>query len=327
MTTADQRRSRRLQRALRWLYDYLDVLLPIVLAFSVGLIDFTSDLVPEDARFGFTMAVLGIMAIASFKDRSAHGKTVEESVTRSVGPLEEQVERTARSLEDNALIRTVRPDEMYDVHRRARQDTTQWQFKGGTGSHIRPVTLPELVQAARERRSRLTVHIEIIDPGSTESCQEYSRFRQSFSPPGSAGPWTLDRTRKGSYATVLAAFWHLNRLPTLDISVHTTTRVSALRYDLSDRYLILTQDDPTRENFLIERESLLYKYFEIELHQSRNHAPRIDFSGATELSDYPTADEARTFFDAVGKPLPSYSDSEVSEIIELALNGVDPYRR
>src|SRR5262249_7713202 len=147
-----------------------------------------------------------------------------------------------------------------------------WVFKGGTGTYLRAVTLPECVLEAQRQRRSLSMKIDIVNPADEQVCAVYARFRRTFGQGhggGDAAQWTPERTRKEAYATVVAAVWHRQRLDTLEIDVHLSSVAPALRFDLSDTCLIITQDDPSRVSLYVDRDRPLYDYYVTELHQSR----------------------------------------------------------
>lgn len=310
----------RLEAGVAWVIRNLDVVIAVGLGLTIGFLDVFGDVISDDVASGATLLVLGALAIGSMNER-----------LRRKSDIKEASEETRRALEDLAMVRSLSGDQVGEALERARQQTNRWYFKGGTGTYLRAVTLPRCVEAATRQRAQLSVKIDIINPADEQTCSAYARFRQTFARrhhSGTAQTWTPDRTRKESYATVLAACWFRQRLDTLEISVHLSSGVPTLRFDLSESCLIITQDDPNRVNLLVARDQPLYDYYVTELHQSREQAVRLDLRGITSLSEEPTVDEVRTVFDEVGLALPSvFTDADVGEIIEKALHAEDPYRR
>lgn len=278
------------------------------------------DVISDKVSSGATLLVLGTLAVGSMTERLRRKSDIQEAYAD-----------TRRALEDLAMVRSLSGDQVGDALERARAQTNRWYFKGGTGTYLRAVTLPRCVEAATRQRAQLSIKIDIINPAEEQTCAAYARFRQTFARrhnDDAAHAWTADRTRKEAYATVLAACWFRQRLDTLEISVHLSSGVPTLRFDLSETCLIITQDDPNRVNLLVARDQPLYDYYVTELHQSREQAVRLDLRGVAPLGDEPTVDEVRAVFDDVDLPLPSvFSDADVAEIVEKALHAEDPYRR
>ncbi|MFF4603480.1 hypothetical protein ACFY12_12110 [Streptomyces sp. NPDC001339] len=310
----------RVEFVVAWAIRNLDGLVAVGLGLTIGLMDVFGDVVSDKVSSGATLLVLGAVAVGTMTERLRRKSDIQEASAK-----------TRRALEDLAMVRSLSGDQVGDALEQARAQTNRWYFKGGTGTYLRAVTLPRCVETATRQRSQLSIKIDIINPAEEQTCAAYARFRQTFARrrnDDAAHAWTADRTRKEAYATVLAACWFRQRLDTLEISVHLSSGVPTLRFDLSESCLIITQDDPNRVNLLVARDQPLYDYYVTELHQSREQAVRLDLRGIAPLGDEPTVDEVRAVFDDVSLPLPSvFSDADVAEIIEKALHAEDPYRR
>ncbi|MCX5588262.1 hypothetical protein ACFV0H_10480 [Streptomyces erythrochromogenes] len=308
----------RLERFVAWLLRNADVVVALCVAMAVGFLDIFGDVVSDDVSSGATLVVLGLLATGSIVERVRRPASIHEALSG-----------TRQALEDLAMVRSLSGNEVGEALRKARQHTNLWYFKGGTGTYLRAVTLPLCVAAAKEQRSQLNVKIDIVNPADERACAAYARFRQMFGGQRRGDEvWTTDRVRRESYATVLAACWYQRQLTTLEISVHLSSAVPTLRFDLSETCLVITQDDQSRVNLLVERGQPLYDYYVTELHQSREQATVLDLRVASPLGQEPTVDEVRTLFDDLGLPLPRvFTDSDIGKIIEKALHAEDPYRR
>ncbi|WP_309238044.1 hypothetical protein [Streptomyces albidus (ex Kaewkla and Franco 2022)] len=315
-----QRSTGRLENGIGWVIRNLDVVIAVGLGLTIGFLDVFGDVVSDDVSSGATLLVLGALAVGSLTER-----------VRRRSDIREVSAETQRTLEDLAMVRSLSGNQVGEALKNARQVTSRWYFKGGTGTYLRAVTLPRSVEIATRQRTPLTVKIDIINPGNEQTCSDYARFRHTFARQRNVtaeNAWTTSRTRKESYATVLAACWFQQRLDTLDISVHLSSGVPTLRFDLSDSCLVITQDDPNRVSLLVARDQPLYDYYVTELHQSREHAVRLELHGLPPLSEEPTVDEVRTVFAHLNLELPSvFTDGDIGEIIDKALHAEDPYRR
>ncbi|MFJ8110787.1 hypothetical protein [Streptomyces sp. NPDC096132] len=310
--------GRRLEDSIAWAVRNADGVVAIGVALTVGLLDLTDEGFDKgnDIASSAILLVLAALVFGSLTERR-----------RRMADIRAATAETGRAIEDLAMVRTLAGPEVGMAHEQARRTTARWVFKGGTGTYLRAVTLPQCVLEAQRQRRALSMKIDIVNPADERVCEAYARFRRTFGHGDTAG-WTTERTRKESYATVLAAGWHRQRLDTLEIDVHLSSVAPALRFDLSDTCLIITQDDPRRVSLYVERDRPLYDYYVTELHQSREQAVKLDLREATELSDEPTVDEVRRLLDRLGLPLPtSYTDRDVGDIIDKALRAEDPYRR
>jgi hypothetical protein len=314
-----QRSGRRLEDSIAWAVRHADGVVAIGVALVVGVLDVVNQDMGPNIVSGATLLVLAALVYGSLTERR-----------RRTADIRAATEGTGRAIEDLAMVRTLSGPEVALAHERARRTTTRWVFKGGTGTYLRAVTLPECVLEAQRQRRFLSMKIDIVNPADDQVCAAYAKFRRTFGQGHSAdfAEWTTERTRKESYATVVAAAWHRQRLDTLEIDVHLSSVAPALRFDLSDTCLIITQDDPRRVSLYVERDRPLYDYYVTELHQNREQAVKLDLRDSVPLSDEPTVDEVRRLLDRLGLPLPaSFTDRDVGDIIDKALRAENPYRR
>lgn len=310
-------RPGRLERLLNWIARNFELLLAVLGAITVGFMDLFGDSLGEDTTAAATVLVLGAIAAGSLRQRARSDH------------LADAVDGIQRAFADMEMVRSLTGSEIGAELRTARERSGSWDFKGGTGTYLRAVTLPECVNRARGSRSNLTFTIEVVDPADARACAAYASFRRSYAPTESSSDpqtWTSERTSKESYATVLAAGWHLQRLPGMTVHLYLSSTAPTLRFDVSQSRLIITQDDPARPGLLVTKNHPLYRYYSVELQQSRNQARKIELGQARALDADPTSDQARAFFEGVGLPLPtSYSDGAVREIVDKALRPENPY--
>ncbi|MCF6474794.1 hypothetical protein FAF44_41425 [Nonomuraea sp. MG754425] len=287
-----------------------------------------------------TLVVLALVATALLRDRLRQAP-VERAITSGaltelpgrlarLEEIETLVHSTRRALDSLQLVRVLGSrQEIAQSHAEARKDTTRWSFKGGTGTYLRAVTLPECVAAARKDKRHLTVTVEIIDPANVEVCETYAHYRRSLSdaPDGTGETWTTDRARKESYATVLAAFWHRQRYGLLDIEVGLSSTMTTFRWDLSSTRLIMTVEDPNMAMTALA-DTFYYENCDTELRLSMEQARRVpmEMYKKVPLGDEPTIEEVQELFERVGVPLPrSYNGRDVVDIARKALRALDPY--
>jgi hypothetical protein len=234
------------------------------------------------------------------------------------------------ALRHASMVQAVPGDEIGRLHMMARVKTDRWVFKGGTGTYLRAVTLPACVDAARKEHRPIEVQFEIIDPTDRELCARYAAFRASLEPgpDGTGEYWTLDRTRKEAFATVLAACWHRQHFTLLKISGGLSSVMTTFRTDMSSSHVIITQESSTSPALVVEAGKPHFSAYEQELQSSFDQAKPVPLSLAREvpLSDEPAVDEVRRLFARLGLPLPStFADTDVSDIIVKAIRPKNPY--
>ncbi|GAA5052329.1 hypothetical protein HNP84_001517 [Thermocatellispora tengchongensis] len=337
-----------MRRLGSWLGDNADGAIALVLAAAVGVIGMLPDgALSDDLRDQFissgTLLVLALLTTAILRDRwrqEPMEDAIRETFTATSGTLSvlpDRIERlegvvaeAQRALADMSVLHVLNSaDETAKAHADARRDTDRWIFKGGTGTYLRAVTLPECVAAARRDRRALLMRLEILDPTNEEACGAYASFRRSMSqdPDGTGEVWTAERTRKEAYATILAACWHQQRFGLLDITVGLSATMTTFRWDQSASSLIITGEDPRRA-LLARRGSFYYEWCSTELRASLDQARRvpIELARPLPLGDEPTIEEARKLFETLGVPLPrAFGERDVADIIRKALRAKNPY--
>ncbi|GAA3233458.1 hypothetical protein [Actinocorallia longicatena] len=323
-----------------WLAKNADAAIALLLAVVVAAISLGDP--GSKVVASATLLVLGLLAAGILRDRARRGP-VEEEVRDALGRIavlperldqiarfELLVDRTRQKLDESSAVQILTGSEVAPVLAEARGGTDRWIYKGGTGTYIRAVTLPECVAAARRERRALLFRLEIIDPSDEEVCDVYARFRRSVGETvDGIEPWTLERTRKESYATILAACWHRERFRLLDIDIGLASTMTTFRWDLSSSCVVITREDPNGPALKIDRGKFYYDWCSTELLASLDQARRVPIEQARSapLSDEPTVEEVRRLFQSLGLPLPrGFTDRDVADITLRALRAVDPYR-
>ncbi|MEU0500832.1 hypothetical protein ACQP0C_15785 [Nocardia sp. CA-129566] len=296
-------------RVLIWLRNNIDGLVALVLAVIFGVISlidigfFDADLINA-----VILLVLGLLATTLLRDRHL----------------------SAKAIRDSNSVQLLYGPEIGHAHTLARRGTEQWLFKGGTGTYLRAVTLRECVENARREQRPLRIQVEVLDPTNEQLCKTYAQFRSSLVPEAdrTGELWTTERTRKESFATVLAACWYRQRFTFLTIDVGLSTVMTTFRWDLSSSCVIVTQDNPNTPALMFERDKPYYRDFNRELVASFKQARQVPLSRSEELplADEPSVDQTRGLFDALGLALPaSYTDRDVADIVRRALQPRNPY--
>jgi hypothetical protein len=328
-----------------WLGNNADAVIAFIVAIGVALIGLGFEVPPAITDSAILM-VIGLLATSVLRDRGRRGPVeaeVRDTLNESSATLhslsdklaniehfEGVVSDTKRALEETAVIQVINGLQVAQVLAEARGGTDRWFFKGGTGTYIRAKTLPECVASARRERRALLFRIEIIDPTNEEVCEAYARHRWTVAegPDATGELWTLDRTRKEAYATILAACWHKQRFAMLDIDVGLSPVMTTLRYDLAQSRVVITRDDPRAEALVVDSGKFYYGWVAAELQSSLDQARRVPIEQArlAPLNDEPTAEETRKLFEVLSIDLArSYTDRDIVEIIRKALRPKDPY--
>lgn len=327
-------------RFATWAGKNADAVIALVLAIAVALLGLGLNLPNEDEiTNSAVLAVVALLATSLLRERSRR-EPVDTEVRDSLVDLraklgqletfEGVVDGTKQALEETSVVRVISGAQVGHVLEEARRDTDRWFFKGGTGTYIRAKTLPECVSAARRDRRTLWFRLEIIDPTNEAVCGDYAQHRRSVEvrPDATGEEWSLERTRKEAYATILAACWHKQRFGMLDIDIGLSQTMTTLRYDLSASRAVVTRDDPRGEALVIESGKFYYGWISAELQTSLDQARRVPVERirTAPLDDEPTVEEVRKLFEVIGIDLaPGYTDRDIVEITRKALRAKDPY--
>jgi hypothetical protein len=327
-------------RLVTWVGRNADGLLALLLAGVVALVTWL-DLVSAEATESATLLVLAVLAGTMLRERAR-----QRSVEQDVGELTSATRDARRALDSElaairgrlddsklaldglSMVRALTGLEVNHALAEARRDTDRWLFKGGTGTYMRAVTLPECVANARRAKRALLVRIEIIDPTNDEACRRYGEFRRSLPDQPDGEPWTLDRVRKESFATILAGLWWRRQYHLLDVEIGLSAVMTTLRWDQSASRLIITQEDPRSPALMVERGRFYYDRLEVEVRSSHDQARKValDQARAIVLSEEPTVDETRQFFATLGLDLPSsFGERDIQDIIRKVLRPKNPY--
>jgi hypothetical protein len=293
---------------IRWVAKYGDETVAIALTLTLFVLGW-ADVVGATVINNVILLVLAVMTAGNLRDRFA---------ARAMH------QRVVAELSGAAEIRVLTGSQVTTELRAARHDTEFWHFRGGTGTYLRAVTLPQCVAGARERRRSITVRIEIIDPTDARVCARYAGFRSSVPNIGPVDDeeWTPDRTRKEAYATILAAYWYRQRNDLLMVEVGLTDRMTTFRWDMSSSAVIQTQESAAGQALLFARGKPYYQYWRMELERSFAQARPVPIGAAdaVPIGEEPSVDEAAAVFEALGVGLPlEFGQREVSEIIGKAL--------
>jgi hypothetical protein len=292
-------------RFLRWLiHNYDGVVTLVVVALVLGLMRFNA----LGSTRQIDLAILIVLGLLTYT-------ILRERRRAEVAGGESQGVRLLNSVEIRRELEE------------ARRRTNQWMFRGGTGTYLRAVTLPQCVGAADRERRHLRIQAEIIDPTNDVLCRRYASYRHT-TPDSTGERWTPDRARNESYATILAACWYRQRYTTVvQIEVALSATVSTFRWDVSSSCAFMTQEDPS-PHLTFTEPSPHYNFCTRHVASSFVQATRVPLERAKQvhLSDEPTVQETRCVFEALDIQLPkSVTDEDVAQIVVKALHARNPY--
>lgn len=300
----------------------IDVVVALLLSVLFGLLD-VAGAVSTQVMNGVIVLTLAALAASMLHNR----------VRDETGSSRLQLQ-LARWLGDEA-IRLLNGAEIPLALAEARNETNFWEFKGGTGTYTRAVTLGAMAKKARDSRNQHVIRLEVLDPDDLELCTQYANFFRGLNDLSGASAvkpsemdWTGEGTRLEILATVLAACWYHKKNSLLDIHVRLSASMTILRWERTSDRLIVTHRGPRYPALMVRKGNRYFDILSSELFVSRQQARRLPMEtlGQVKLSDDPTVPEARAVFDHLGLPLPpEFTDEDVAELIAKALHASDPY--
>jgi hypothetical protein len=291
-----------MRRFGQWLVNNADGMLAVTIAITIGLLAVldvqgtTTDQI--DAAILLTLALL---AATLLRDRRT----------------------AANNLAQSAAVRLVHGAEADRMSSEAHREAGLWIFKGGTGTHLRTVTLRACVDAAREANRPMRMQIEIIDPTDGQLCRRYAEYRSSLRSGSAedqvdAAPEAMARN---AFATVLAICWYRQRFVLLQPEIGLSRVMTTFRWDISPAFALMTQEDRNAPAMYFDRGMSHYRAYLRELAMSFEQSRRLDLSRIEEqrLSDEPTPEEVRKLFSLLKLDLPlAMPDNDVVDIIRRA---------
>jgi len=341
----------RLQELLKtnvnWAKDNAEGVVALILAVSTSILGI-ADLVSSELVTKAIPLTLAVVAFALLRDRwrlesvNADLQNAVAEVTRTlkmlyvrmdrIAPTEDLLKGTQRALDGLAAVRVAMGNDVSKVLTEARSGTDRWIFKGGTGTHTRVVTLPECLREAHRDRRELRVRMEILDPTDFDLCSRYARLYRNLAEgdDDDARTWTGKGTQMESYATILAACWYKQKLAhILDIKIGLSSTISTFRWDLSSRYLVVTQRGPRFPAMIVESGRPYYDCWNTELLTSFGECRNVPIELVLESPlEGPTTEEVRQLFRNLSLDLPEdYQEADIEEIIEKAVRDTNQFVR
>ena len=219
-------------------------------------------------------AVLALLAFTILK-----GRVTGSDENPGVAGLRESLERVEEQVGASNVVQRVRPPHIGRRLEAACTTTRHYRFKGGTGTYLRAETLPRLV---RRPKVRPIIWIETLAPDDVELCERYGNYRHDLvesNGDAAVTPQTTEEVRVEAYATVIAAAWY-SRNRNIAVNLGLSSTMSTLRYDLTDEFVIVTNEDPTSTALLIgdDDDSSYLESVGLELLTSYDQSRRLDMT-------------------------------------------------
>ncbi len=215
----------------------------------------------------------------------------------------------------------VEPHRIADILRDGADEATEWWYSGNTGRHFRAKTLPLLGDRATKRRRGIDVHLMILDPTSTRSCDTYSAYLQASS--SKADRWDARRVRNELFATIVCAYVAKVANPLLSINVGFREVVSVFRIDFWPRLALISMESKSDPALTCAEGGLFHDRYRRDLELSWEQCRHLDDRIAGLESSAVNAGSVVQLLKQLGLGDVSEADGEV--IAGLAHKPKDPY--
>jgi hypothetical protein len=326
---ASGRAFRAAARLWSWFKRNVDTSTALVVAAVISVLGQVATVDPRTVNNAI-LAVLGLLAFAVIRDRGRDEARDElivgaaEQTSRLLTQMSADLQIVSRTSAQNAEIQLLTDGGALERDLTAsRNSTHNWLFRGDTGTYIRAVTLPRIVERARTGAHELYLRLEILDPADAAVCDQYALYRRSQA--GSVERWDRRQVEYECYATILACFRHWQSYPRLRPEIGLSRIVRTMRWELFDDALFITQEVPAQPAFKVPSGRLLYECTRTELDLSFDQSRRLELAPARSVrlsttSRGPTYSEVRRLFSALRLPIPAaYGDADLNNIIGRVL--------
>jgi hypothetical protein len=150
---------------LLWIGKNSDTLIALALAILVSSLDATGT-ASATVITSATVVTLGVIAFVLLHDRGTHERT------------QRAIRRLELKIDEMSPVRVLEGDDISEAIGLAYDKTKQWVFRGSTATFVRNVILPTCAENTRLSPGRVgfKAQLEILDPTSTDACEEYVRL-------------------------------------------------------------------------------------------------------------------------------------------------------
>lgn len=137
-----------MSRIAQWIGKNADGVVALVLAACIAILAW-ADVVGTNQVNSAVLLILAVLATTLLRDRVRSGFLERDvrKICEQVEALDIKVTGSQQALDQASKLRVLRGEAIGDTLATARRDTDIWTFKGGTGTFIRAVTLPECRQS------------------------------------------------------------------------------------------------------------------------------------------------------------------------------------
>lgn len=221
----------------------------------------------------------------------------------------------------------IHPREVKNQLSEIRTNCIEYAYIGHIGRWTRSVTVRSLAKNAKRDNTHIKITMIVLDPSDIKLCQNYAEYRRGVSSSSNSGLCNLSKVRIEILASICAMLNWKSKESLLDIGIRLTNNFSVFRYDYSDKGLVITTQDSRSPSIYCGKKSLQFRNYRYDIEIQKKFAKPIPvlkvFSDLVSFKN--NAKKIRAEFLKLNIKLFDLTESEIFNIIDLAIESKDPY--
>lgn len=278
------------------------VALGLVLALDIALFALVKDLTQWDGIAAILQSIASSLVASLF--------VAVMILTYLPGPDEERPLKQIDSGEISPLLES------------AAKASRNWAFSGGSGRFLRAVTLPALLKTARDDHVSVILRVVLYDPDNSALCERYAAYRTGYVKTDK--PWTAERVQIEIISTLFDLYCAAQATEGLDLRIALSQTMSALRYDISDKYAIITTDGKDTPAAWANAKSHYYEAYRSEVYGQVSQGRSINIERKLGVNTQYTSDAVAGALARMGLQC-RLSASALDQIARTAEKRENPY--
>lgn len=176
---------------------------------------------------------------------------------------------------EKSIMKVIEPKEISQLLNSAATTSRLWIFKGAGGRYTRAVTLPTMAESARHEGLGRDIKLFLINPRNENICSEYAIYRKSLKS-GRDNDWDLNKVRDEILSTIIYTLILKHEEPLLRLEIYLLDNFSTFRYDISDKYVIITKEDKEVSALKADEGTYYYNSYIDELRLNERQGIKVD---------------------------------------------------
>lgn len=196
---------------------------------------------------------------------------------------------------EKSIMKVIEPKEINPLLSSAAKTSRLWIFKGAAGRYTRAVTLPTMAEAARHEGLGRDIKLFLINPRNENICSEYAIYRKSLES-GKDYDWNLEKVRDEVLATIVYTLILKYEHPLLRLEIYLLDNFSTFRYDISDKYVVITKEDKQVSALKADEGTYYYNSYIDELRLNERQGIKVNSISTESLNTTNISKENLKYF-------------------------------